>query len=144
MTEDQVLDAFKDEAKKLPKDEDWKTGVASIGIEKLEIVEEPFEARFIFEPQSRRLRKVNLSAQKSAKSPEIIFPLIEQQLTEKYGRPEFSRDDSKPESKTIIRTRTWNRDSTRITLKFGDFKLTGFKLLDILYEEASASREKNL
>ncbi|MDB6121813.1 MAG: hypothetical protein JWQ71_806 [Pedosphaera sp.] len=139
-----VLAAFKGEAEKLSEEEGWKDGVCFVKIPKLELAEELFDANFVFDKEKRLLKQVVLLASKTVKYPEETFGPLEQKLTEKYGKPDFSSNEITGAKNTIITKKcSWKKGKTRIELQFFEIKEV-IKRLTVTYEETPEKGDKNL
>jgi len=145
MTEDEVLAAFPNEAKRSAKPDAYSQGmVSTIEIPNLQISGNDFVAHFLFDAETKRLKAVNLKPDSSVKALEIIFPTLERNLTEKYGKPDFSSDKSPsiPDAKEM--QRSWKKGQTRIELHYYHDPGINFELLFIVYQSIPDSDEKNL
>jgi hypothetical protein len=142
MTDSEILAAFKGEATLRPTVEKYKTGISRVWIEGLKIEGKPFNASFVLDPKTDKLKQIILELDKSEKSTDLFFPKFEQALTEKYGTPDFRHDDRKTDS--LSRTRSWNRGKTRIELKLFELHSINLKHLAISYEEALLADKENL
>jgi hypothetical protein len=139
-----VLAAFKGEAEKLSKEEGWKDGVCLVKIPKLELAGEPFDVNFVFEKDKQVLKQVVLLASETVSSPELTFVPLEQKLTEKYGKPDFSNNEISGSDKSVItKKRSWKKGKTRIELRFFEIKEV-IKRLTVTYEEIPEKGDKSL
>lgn len=143
MTELEVLDVFKGEAKKTDKELEtgniYEVGLAQIS--KVEVSNISFIATFIFEKEKRTLKRIKLLPKDNGEISEQLFSLLEQELTTEYGKPTFSKDGEHPFLKpSILKKRSWNQGKTEISLTYGDWNSE--KSLALIYEKASNDKGK--
>jgi hypothetical protein len=140
MTEDEVMKAFPDEARRMPKAEAIAAGgFATIRLERVMFLESPFSARFIMDQATNgRLNAVSFRMDKSEKFLGPVFNRLEQSLTEKYGKPIYRHDDANKEG--LDELRQWKKGTTRIELLHGEIYFNRFKLLVITYSQIKADR----
>lgn len=140
-----ILTAFNGEAQKTQEEEKWRDGVGLAEIPKLEIENRQFEAKFIFDKNTRLLKQVVLRPTQAVEFPDHLFVPLEQKLTEKYGKPDFSSDENSPSSVVSSRTkkRSWKKGQTRIELKLFEIS-DGDKFLTVTYDKIPARGDNNL
>lgn len=145
MTEDEVLAAFPNEAQRSEKSEAYSQGmVSTIQIPHLQISGTDFVAHFLFDAETKHLKAVNLKPDSSVKALEIIYPTLERGLTEKYGKPDFSSNQSPSIPNAKEMQCSWKKGQSRIVLHYFHDPGINFELLFIVYQPISDSDEKNL
>ena len=144
MTEEEVLAAFPNEAKRLEKPEKYGIVIATVGIKKLQVAGSDFVVHFSFDTEKKRLKQVNLKPDPASKSLNVMLPTLERDLTEKYGKPDFASNQAPRVAGMKVMTRSWKKGATRIELKYVYDPDTNFELLIVAYRPVSASGDKNL
>jgi hypothetical protein len=159
MTEQEVRDAFKGEIKEFDKPEKWKTGTAPIYVtvelfsedrrEKIRMENKPWNASFVFDPESKMLAEIILKPDRSAKVSDFEFTELERQLTDKYGQPDTKTDNRQNSPATgkvdsRDRTRSWNRAPTRIELRYSELYWAGVRNLTVAYSKIPKGGNNNL
>jgi hypothetical protein len=133
MTEDQVLAAFPNEAKRVAKLESFTRGsVRTLEIETVQVANRPFSAN-LFEAKTKQLKHINLTAHKTEKSLSVMFPAMERALTEQYGKPDVTNSTGfqVPGMKRI--DRWWNKGATLIVLQYDEDPRTKSEFLLVSY-----------
>ena len=122
MTENQVLAAFPDQARRLPRSERYGGGsFASIVIDSIEIGVIAYRVHFIFQPSDSTLEAVNIGpADDSAGICAAAYDHLEHLLTNKYGAPSYRKDgdDARVTSRIIRKELTWRLATTEISLLY--------------------------
>jgi len=142
MTEEQVLAAFPDEAKRLEKPEHFSSGtVAPVGIPDYEIKGRMYRVLFGF--ADGKLALVSIGPADNVKqgvSHEVQFGSLEDLLIEKYGKPISEKNDADS------RDRMWRFNSSTISLSYFSIpsfgKVKGADSLSITYAPRSKDANK--
>jgi len=120
MTEDEILKAFKGEAVRLDKIEEWDqlNLYASIGINNYDINGNKYGVYFAMDKTTKNLKMVQIYLLDTTSG--IVrnrFRDLEQLLTEKYGAPSFKDASDKILNKIVV---SWNIPSTIIELNYSN------------------------
>jgi hypothetical protein len=145
MTPPQVLAALKGEAKALPKLEELGELVGLVEISDFKLDDESFWVKMYFTKQGFGLKKIVLNLATKPKLPGQFFAKWERNLTEKYGQPDASSDDSQSSlgPQAIVKKRSWKRGSTRI--EFSMYSVPGALFgAGISYEQIDAEVNNKL
>ena len=122
MTENQVLAAFRDQARKLAQAVRYGGGsFASVRIDSVEIGVITYRVDFIFQPSDSTLEAVNLApADESPGIAAAAYDHLEQSLTQKYGQPGYRKDgdDARVTSQMVRKVLTWRLMKTEISLSY--------------------------
>jgi hypothetical protein len=114
MTEDEILEAFKGEVKKLPKPEDFKFAYANLWIPKFKIDSQEFNVYFQMGKETKKLEQVRIEAKGTYLVG--VFGHLEQLLTQKYGPPVYKDTEKTPMLRMVTTKRQWNLPKTVIRL----------------------------
>jgi hypothetical protein len=133
MTEGQVLNVFKGEARKTAQ-ELQRVGthagdtneICLVRIPDLAMHGKPFSVDFVFEKERKTLKRIRLSCVDDDAS-ERLFSLLEKDLTAKYGKPHWLKDHADQN----LKKRYWKVGKTEIWLVYAESS----KWLGLTYEE---------
>lgn len=154
MTEDEVSKTFEHKVARIenPKSYDHGTAYCPLVIYDVEIGKYKYSVNFVFDNETKTLVKVIIRPD-NKKPSEVQFHSLEQQLTEKYGPPSYSKDDKHPDTRisrtVIVRStysykRAWNYPSTIIELNYLDARELDDQILTIVYRKNDKAKRENL
>lgn len=94
MSVDEVKRAEHPKVVEVSPPEVFKTGVALLAINEIEIASNKFKVLFLFDEASGKLSQVNIKGyeSKNAGINALVFSSLEKLLTEKYGTPSYKND----------------------------------------------------
>ena len=136
MTENEILEVFKDKIVRFDQTESYRDGkeFASIGMKDLEIINTKFNVSFVMDQDTKKLIRVTLQPADKTVIP-IMFKILEMELMEKYGTP-FYRDNTSADRKTELLA-AWYFPSTIIQLGYFAEADLSFRSLSIQYMQNS-------
>lgn len=120
MTENEILEAFKGEAVRLDKIEEWGqlNLYASIGINNYDIDGNKYGVNFAMDKTTKKLKMVQISLlDHTSGLVRTHFRDLEKLLTEKYGAPSFKNASDKILNEIVV---SWNFPSTIIEINYSN------------------------
>ena len=139
MTEEQLLETFKGEIRRLPKQVSYSEGdYATLGINNIKIARGAYNARFIMDAHTKTLKTVQIVPATDCEKSITSFKSLEMLLMKKYGSPSYKGDLSTKDFSKRVKghkdlVTKWYFPTSSIDLNYLEDRSTSFKFLTLNY-----------